>query len=32
MHHSQEMEDKGLQNAGEQGKNANNCGKLDHGI
>lgn len=32
MHHSREMEDKGLQNAGEQGKSANNCGKLDHGI
>lgn len=26
------MEDKGLQNAGVQGKNANNYGKFDHGI
>lgn len=32
MHHSWEMGDKGLQNAGEQGKNANSYGNLDHGI
>lgn len=32
MHHSWEMEDKGLQNAGEQGKNAYNYGKSDQGI